>query len=426
MANKFFYGWWVALGSFITLFTVVGILYYGFPVFYRPLIDEFGWSRAELTAGYMISTIVLGPLFGIFAGVLIDRFGSKRIMLAGILSAGVALLSFGFMQSLTHFYLFYFLHTLGYVSAGPVPNQVLISQWFHRLRGRVMGIAYLGLGLGGWIAPRLSNYLIAAIGWRSALHIMGAVALLVLFPLIFVLVKSRPSEKGLLPDGEQPGEAVAAKSRHSSNDFSLPEALRTRAFWAIAVGSVLSIASIGAIIQHFILYLTGEDVGYTQAQASGILSSLVLSSIPGRVVMGYLADIFPKKYVMLAAYLFVGGSVPLLFFADSVNMLYLFAVIFGFGMGADYMMIPLVTAESFGLSSMGKIMGVIFVSDTVGQATFPFLVGYLFDRTGSYQLGFTLVTLAALLGAAAVLFIPRKVARPAAVPVAAGGEELVS
>lgn len=425
MANRIFYGWWVGLGSFTTLFTVVGILYYGFPVFYPALIAEFGWDRAEITAGYMISTIVLGPLFGIFAGVLIDRLGSKRIMLAGILSAGIALLSFSFMQSLTHYYLFYFLHTLGYVCAGPVPNQVLISQWFHRLRGRVMGIAYLGLGLGGWVAPRLSNYLISHFGWRTAFQTMGIVALLVLFPLIFILVKSRPSEKGLLPDGAQPGEANPLRtSQSSSRDFTLAEAVRTRAFWAIAVGSVLSIASIGAIIQHLVLYL--KDGGYSVEQGARILSFLVLCSIPGRVIMGYLADIFPKKYVMLAAYLCVGAAVPLLLTADSLPMLYLFAFVFGFGMGADYMMIPLVTAQSFGLSSMGKIMGVIFVSDTVGQATFPFLVGSLFRQTGNYQLGFTLVTIAALLGAAAVLFIPRKVVRAAPVLPVAGGEELVS
>lgn len=401
--SKVFQGWWVALGSFVTLFTIVGVLYYGFPVFYPYLIDDFHWTRAQTTAGYMISTLVIGPLFGISAGILIDRYGARRIMLLGILFAGTALLSFGFMQSLAQFYIFYFLHTIGYACSGPVPNQVLISHWFDRLRGRVMGLAYLGIGLGGWLAPRLSHYLISTFGWRTAFHTLAGMALLFVFPLVLGVVKSKPAEKGLLPDGRRPGDPAAAGREDRSLTFQA--AVRRRAFWAIAIGSFLSIASIGAIIQHLVLYL--RDAGYTPGEASKVLSFLVLCSIPGRVIMGYLADILPKKYVMLAAYVLVGGAVPLLFRADSVGLIYLFAFIFGFGMGADYMMIPLVTAESFGLASMGKIMGVIFVTDTLGQAIFPFIVGYLFDQTGSYQTGFTMVTVAALLGAAAVLFIPR-------------------
>lgn len=410
LIKKLFYGWWVALGSFATLFTIVGILYYGFPVFYPHLIKEFQWSRAATTAGYAISTLIIGPVFGISAGILIDRYGSKRIMLAGIITAGLALLCFAWMRSLAQFYIFYFLHTIGYACAGPVPNQVLISQWFNRLRGRAMGLAYLGIGIGGTVAPLLAHYLITRSGWREAFRILGAAVLLGLLPLVFVLVKAKPADQGLLPDGSLPKADSAVAAGHArACDFTFQEAFRTRAFWAIASGSFLSIAAIGAIIQHLVLYL--RDAGFSGQKASEILSFLLISSIAGRVIMGYLADIFPKKYVMLAAYLCVGSVVPLLFLVNWFPIVYVFAFVFGFGMGADYMMIPLVTAELFGLSSMGKIMGVIFVTDTVGQALFPVLVGHIFDRTGSYQLGFVLSTASALLGAAAVLAIPRRVTR---------------
>ncbi|MGH9341203.1 MAG: MFS transporter [Acidobacteriota bacterium] len=401
--KKHFFGWWVAFGSFTTLFTVVGMLYYGFPVFYPHLIESFGWSRADTMAGYAISTFVIGPIFGLSAGILIDRYGSKKIMLVGILMTGAALISFSLMQSLTHFYLFYFMHTIGYACAGPVPNQVLISQWFNRLRGRVMGVTYLGIGLGGTAAPLVVHYLVTNYGWRAAFQVLGVVILLIVFPLVLFLVKAKPSEKGLYPDGasEPPASTL---STGPSTDFTLREAIGTRAFWAICIGSFLSIASIGAVIQHLVLYL--RDLGFSGENAAQILSILVISSLPGRIVMGYLSDIYPKKYVMLAAYLFVGLSVPLLFIADVFPAAYIFAFIFGFGMGADYMMIPLVTAESFGLSSMGKIMGAIFVTDTLGQALFPYVVGYIFDSTGNYQIAFWLVTAAALAGAVAILFIP--------------------
>ncbi len=212
--GKLFYGWRVAGACFLNLFAIVGIMYYSFPVFYSPLIQEFGWSRAQVTAGFAVSIVVIGPLFGIMGGILIDRFGPKRILLFGLFAAGAAFAGYGFMSSLTVFYLLYFMQTAGYVTAGPIPNQVLISRWFDRWRGRAMALAYVGAGIGGAIAPVLAQFLISNIGWRGAMHTISAGILLVLVPVSWLVIKNHPRDVGCLADGkDRPRPARAPRRR---------------------------------------------------------------------------------------------------------------------------------------------------------------------------------------------------------------------
>ncbi len=398
-----FYGWRIAAASFIILFVIVGIVYYSFPVFYAPLIDTFGWSRTEVTAGFFYSLLLVGPVFGISAGFLIDRYGTKRILLYGLLSAGAAFLGFFWMQSLSAYYLFYFLQTIGYVSAGPIPNQVLISHWFARMRGRAMGLAYVGAGVGGAIAPVLAQFLIRNFGWRSAMLSLSAGIFLVLVPVTLVLVKNRPSELGMHPDGAPAAPAVRAEAAVTS-PVKLRDAMRTRAFWMILAGSTLSIGAVGGIVQHLQLFL--RDQGFEAYRAARIASFLLISSIVGRIMMGYMADRFQKRHVLLAAFLMVGCSIPLLYCVRVPNVIYVFAFVFGFGMGADYMLIPLTTAQCFGVASLGRLMGVILTSDAIGQAFAPVLVGKIFDVRRSYDWGFALLAVAALLAAGAASRIP--------------------
>lgn len=404
-----FYGWKVAAASFAILFFIIGIVYYSFPVFYGPLIEEFGWSRAQVTAGFAISIIFIGPLFGISAGFLIDRHGPKRVLLIGLVLAGIAFLGYGWMHALWVYYLFYFLQTAGYVVAGPIPNQVLISNWFDRYRGRTMAIAYLGAGIGGAVAPILADELVQAFGWRWAMRAIAAGLLLLVVPLTLKLVRNRPSDMGLLPDGAPSAPAPVAGRpalRPNLAGFSsLREVLRTPAFWLIALGSLMSIGAVGGVIQHLVLFL--KDEGFGSSAAARVLSVVLVSSLFGRIIMGWFADIFAKKYVMLAACLCVACAIPLLYAPNIGTTAYIFAAIFGFGMGADYMMIPLITAECFGLRSLGRIMGVIITTDAIGQAFAPVVVGHIYDSTRSYSLSFAVLITMASVGAAAIAFVRR-------------------
>jgi MFS family permease len=177
-------------------------------------------------------------------------------------------------------------------------------------------------------------------------------------------------------------------------------AVRTRNFWLLLAGTSFMLLTIGTVIEHLIFFLT--DHGYTRIEASRVLRALLISSLAGRIVMGYFADRFSKKNVMAFSYLLLALSVPLLFLPGQPPAVWGFALVFGFAMGADYMLIPLVTAECFGLASLGKLLATIIMVYSVGQFLGPVLAGSIYDSLRSYDLAWTVVTATGVLGAFAV------------------------
>jgi sugar phosphate permease len=384
-----------AATSFFSLFAIVGLALYGLPFFYDFMVRDFGWSRAQVTSGNALSKLVVGPLFGFAAGWVVDRFGPRRLMIAGILMAGAALIGLGSIHSLAGFYFFYLVNAVGYVCGGPLPNQVLLSRWFTAARGRAMGFAYLGIGLGGALVPLLAVRLVHAFGWQGALRAIGVLIILVALPLA-LRVKEAPSRDDAV---RRPGTDGAPAP--------LGGVLRRPAFYLLMLGSMCSIAAVGGANQHLKLYLS-LDHGYSQGEAAGVASLTLAASLVGRLMMGWLADHWPKKYVMLLVYLLVAGSIPLLLLATTRVTVTLFALTFGIGLGGEYMMIPLMAAELFGVRVLGRALGVVLTADGVAEAVAPVLVGRLRDVSGSYLGGFSLLIGFALAGAAAIAFLPRE------------------
>src|SRR5438067_1577228 len=391
----------VAATSFLALFAIVGIALYGLPFFYDFMVREFGWSRAQVTSGNALSKLLVGPLFGFLAGWLVDRFGPRRLMVAGILMAGIALVGLGAIHSLAGFYFFYLFNALGNFCGGPLPNQVLLSRWFTAARGRAMGVAYLGIGIGGAIVPFLALWLTQEVGWRGALQGLGLLIVLAALPLALVVREAPPAPAGApSPEPRAPSPA------------SIRTVVRSPAFYLLLAGSMCSIAAVGGTNQHLKLFLS-LDHGYSQGAAAQIASLVLVSSLAGRLGMGWLADRIPKKYVMLLIYLLVAASIPLLFLTELRGAIYLFAVVFGIGLGGEYMVIPLMAAELFGLPVLGRAMGVVLTGDGVAEALAPVLVGRMHDVTGRYASGFAAVIGFAIAGAIAIAFLPRSSPIPA-------------
>jgi MFS family permease len=382
----------VAATGFLTLFSIVGLALYGLPLYYDFMVKEFGWSRAQVTSGNALSKLLIGPLFGFIAGWIVDRFGPRRLMLAGILMAGGALIGLSAMTALWMFYLFYLFNALGYVCGGPLPNQVLLSRWFDKSRGKAMGFAYLGIGVGGALVPLLSHRLTESLGWRGALRWLGILMIVLALPMAFFVKES--------PEGE-------AENRDAAPAAPIKGVFRSPAFYLLALGSMCSIGAVGGTNQHLKLFLS-LDQQYEQGEAARIISLVLAFSIVGRLLMGWLADHLPKRQVMLIIYFLVAAAIPLLFFASTPGMMYLFAAVFGLGLGGEYLIIPLMAAELFGVRVLGRLMGVILTADGVAEAVSPMFIGYLRDRTGSYGTGFIMLIGIALAGALAVAFLPRK------------------
>src|SRR5215831_2863249 len=181
----------VAATTFLALFSLVGLSFYGLPFFYDFMVKEFGWSRATVTSGNAFGKIIVGPLFGFLAGWIIDRFGPRRLMLAGILMGGFALIGLSQMTALWMFYFFYLFNALGYVCGGPLPNQVLLSRWFDKARGKAMGFAYIGIGVGGMAVPQLARWLSERFGWHQALMMLGVLMIVIAVPMAW-FVKEAP------------------------------------------------------------------------------------------------------------------------------------------------------------------------------------------------------------------------------------------
>ena len=381
----------VAATGFLSLFSLVGIMFYGLPFFYDIWVTDFGWSRATITSGNAVGKIIVGPLFGFLAGWFIDKFGPRRLMLTGIMFGGVALIGLSRMTSLWQFYLFYVFNALGYMFGGPLPNQVLVSRWFTQGRGRAMGIIYLGIGVGGMLVPQIAKALNTNFGWHNALTVLGILMIAISFPLAW-FVKESPDQI----DGE---------TKQPIPKVPIAHILKGWPFYLLVIGSMCSIGAVAGTSQNLKLFL-GIDLQYSQQAAANVLSIVLGSSIIGRLLMGWLADRIAKKYVMMLIYALVALAIPMLYFADVAGVIYIFAFLFGVALGGDYMIIPLMAAELFGVKVMGRVMGLVITADGLAEAFAPMLAGWLRDQSGSYANGFAALIGLAVVGTIAVSFLP--------------------
>ncbi len=376
--------------AFFALLAIVGFALYGLPFFYDFMTKEYGWSRAVVTSGNAAGKLIVAPLFGFLAGWLIDRYGPRSLMMTGALLAGTALIGLSFASTLSMFYLFYVMNALGYVFGGPLPSQVLISRWFDKNRGKAMGIAYLGIGTGGALVPLIAAGLEKNMGWHMALMTIGVLVILIAFPMAFFIRDSKKEQQ---------------EKAKTETMVPIKTILRNPNFYLLAFGSMCSIGAVGGIAQHLKLYL--RDLNFTQTEAAHVMSFVLLSSLAGRVLMGFLADLINRKYVMILIYMIVAFAIPLLLMPDFPGRIYIFAVIFGIGLGGDYMIIPLMAGDLFGVRALGRTMGIILVADGIAEALFPMLVGAFYDATKSYSTGFIVLIALATLGAVIVSFLPK-------------------
>jgi MFS family permease len=382
-----------AATAFAALFAAVGIGLYGLTFFYDFFVKDYGWTRQQVTSGNAYAKLIIGPLFGYLAGWLIDRYGPRRLLLVGILMAGGAMVGLGYVSTLAAFYICYLFNALGYVFGGPLPVQVLLSRWFTTARGKAMGFAYLGIGIGGTVVPGLAYWLTTTFGWNRAMQILGLLMIAIAWPLAWFVKDAPPS--------------FAAEQAARPAALPLGDVLRSSSFYLLLVGSMCSIGAVGGTMQNLKLYLS-LDQQYGQGDVARILSLVLAGSIVGRLLMGWLADRWARKHVMLLIYVIVAAAIPLLLLAHSWTMLHVFALLFGIGLGGDYMIIPLMAADLFGVQRLGRVMGFVLTADGLAEALSPMFVAGLRDRMGTYRPGFLLLMTLAAIGAAAVSLLPRK------------------
>jgi MFS family permease len=412
-----FYGWWiVALGFLINAFGI-GTFFYGFSTFFNPMIAEFGWSRAVMSGVFSLSRLE-GGIEGPVAGWFTDKYGARRMMLIGITVSGIGFIALRAVNSPVSLYLIFgILLSLGFNMGYTHATSAAVAKWFIRKRSRALSFLITGNGVGGAIFVPLIAWLIVQIGWREATIVIGVATLLIPLPLS-LLVRSTPEEMGLVPDGQpdtkgkSTSEAERSLSGASSGgtiaedvDLTVREAMRTRAFWTYVASMVFRSCILSSIVVHQIPHLT--DIGIPYQEASAVLGLMVLMSVPGRFIFGWLGDRFNKKVLLFLLCLLQGIGVYIFINATTTALLYLFVVIYGLGYGGVIPLTLALRADLFGRRNYATIAGITMAMTMVGTVSGPVLAGYLFDTTQSYSLAFYIFMGMIIISGVLFLLIPQ-------------------
>jgi MFS family permease len=387
--KRLFYGYIVAGAGFTIWLIGWGTYSPCFSVFFKPLLAEFGWSRAETSLAYSLSFLVQAGL-GIVMGWLTDRFGPRIVMTVLGSCLGVSYLLMSQVSNLRQFQINYALVGGIGISTLSVPVMVTVARWFIKKRGLMLGVVQAGNGVGGFIFPPLAGWLILTYGWRSAYAILGIITLAGMMIAGFFL-KRDPREMGQLPDGESLSMPLPEKySNPGSKEagVSLREAIRTRQFWMIAG----IYCSFGFCRSTFLAHIPAhvQDLGFSLADGANILAVITGSSMFSRIGMGRVADRIGNRKAFMISFAVTTISLLWGLAAHELWALYLFSFAFGVGWGNQAVLRFSLTSEVFGIASLGLVMGIMGVAESVAATFGSYWAGYIFDVLGSYQLVFWL------------------------------------
>jgi MFS family permease len=421
-----FYGWWVVLAACVIQSLNQGLLSQGFTVYFLPIQAEFGWSRTLVSSGYSLSQVESGFL-GPLEGWLTDRFGPRRVVALGVALFGAGFIVFSQVNSVATYFAAFLLVAGGSSLGGFLPLSVAVLNWFVRKRTLALGIAMAGSGLAGLIVP-LVAWGVTTQGWRTTALVSGLVIWAVGIPTS-LLLRHRPEKYGLLPDGDRITPADPVKRKEAESDrpkatieddgsFSTVEAIKTRSFWLIAFGHASAVLTVSAVSLHLAPHLV-QQMGMSLASAGTIVALVLIISVVGRVLGGYLADRFNKRLVLVASMLSHTIGLLMLAYAVSMAQIFLFALFHGLAWGARAPTQNAIRAEYFGRKSIGLILGIGTVVVTMASVSAPIFAGRLADLRGDYRMAFTILAIMTALGSIFFAFASKPVRKPR-VSVASG------
>jgi MFS family permease len=403
----FFFGWWVVFASATVLFFTGGTFFYGFGALFNPIVNEFGWSRTAVSLAFSLRTEV-GGIAAPVVGFLVDRLGARRLMVFGVATVALGFFLLSRIQDLWAFYGAIIVIAIGMsAAAGPV-SMVAVAHWFRRYRGRAFALMAMGSGTSGIMVVVLA-WLISTFDWRTALVIIAVTQIAVCIPLA-LSIRNKPADLGLLPDGEDPGDAPQEGEQVSRRDdtegLTVRQALRSAAFWRIAGALALGNAGAVAIIVHTIPFLTGS-IGLSEGLAAASVTAMILLSLGGRFGFGFVADQVDKRFVMAAAYALLALGVLLFATVYESWQVLIVLPLFGFGWGGVIPTRPALQAEVFGMRAFGAIQGLVFTIATMGALVGPVFAGWMYDQTESYRLSFVILAAFGFLAAPLILTLRR-------------------
>lgn len=407
-----FYGWWIVGACFFISLLVSGFVVFGFTAFFEPIADELGWSHAQISLGASIRGAEAG-LLAPLVGLIIDRWGPRRMAFLGAIITGLGLVLISFTTSLSMFYGTFILIAIGFSGCSPTVVMTAVANWFRKKVGIATGIMICGYAFGGLILPPIVR-LIDIFDWRTAIFILGLCIWATCLPLS-LLLKHKPERYGYLPDGEQANTIVAEKVlkpvQVSEADVGARQALGSRSFWHLAISATCLYIAISAVIVHVMPSLS--STGITRSTASLIAMAMPLLSIIGRIGAGWLGDMLGNRQVATDCYIIMGlGLLAFSYVSDTlVWLLVPFIILFGIGWGANATIRASLLREYFGRSKFGTIYGLTSGMVALGSILGPFFTGWVFDNYNSYHSAWVILSCLIFLGVFIIATTPATATR---------------
>jgi sugar phosphate permease len=398
-----FYGWYAMAGAMLVTIINAGIYLYAFGIFLPVISAEFGWSRGLLSTSVTLAVLFFGlpsPLWG----VLINRFGTRKILFFGNLLAGLGLAGMSLIQELWHCHLFYSLAGLGAGMGGVVACSTVANSWFIRKRSLALGAITAAGGLGGFVFPPIMTLLIASIGWRMSWVALGG-TLFVLASLLggLLLVRNRPEDMGQMPDGmaatplteAEVAEPVPEKAANAAGN-PVKLAMRQPTFWMIVGFTAAFSVSMGTISNHQVAYLT--DAGFSPMTAAMTMSLFSVMHIVGSLGLGTLALRIHIRYLTMGCFAIQITALAILLTTTNTALIYIYSMLFGIAAGGIVTATSVFVGVYYHRALYSRIFGMILPFQTAAMAASASIAGGIYDATGGYMLAFAIITALGAIG----------------------------
>ncbi len=403
--NQIFYGWWLVGLTLLTLTSIITPIFQGLGFFFVALERNFGWSRAVLSVPFSLSRVE-GAILGPIEGYLTDHLGSRRMIIIGLGVLGAGFIGFSMVQGVVGYYITFLVIFAGAGFGGFFPLIAAINNWFHRHRTKAMAIGMLGINLGALLAPFMGRAM-DIYGWRALALLIGIGVWVAAIP-IAALVRDRPEDYGQLPDGDSVARTIERRTRAGPDeevDFTVGEAVRTVAFWGITAAHGFSAVASVTIAVHIVPAMT--DIGMSLPQAGTVVLTYGVAGAISQVAAGFLGDRVPKQPLIFVSATVQGLGMVVAATITTFSGAYLFAVLYGIGLGARVPLLTAIRGDFFGRRNFATILGVSQVPMNFAMVGAPIAAGYLFDTLGSYSIAFYGLAVFNFLGAGMILISRR-------------------
>lgn len=396
-----YYGWYIALALAITETVSFGVIFYAFSVFITPMEAELGWSRAQISGAFSLMWLLTG-IFAFPVGYWLDKHGSRLLMTAGSIGATVMVLLWSRVSALPEFIAVMAL--LGICSAAILyePAFTVIAAWFSDKRGRAMAMLTFIAGFSSTIFVPLADFLLVAQGWRQAVFTLALLLGLITIPLHALVLRRRPRDLGLAPDGAaRPAQPDAGES------IKLGAVLRSRFFWILTLAFALSTLCIAALRVHFVPLLISLSIHPSSAAvASGAIGVM---QVVGRVIFAAVEWRFSSKTMAIGIFMLLSLALGTLLLGSSPLFIALFIALYGMAIGTNTLIRPLIVADTYGSAFYGRISSTMVFCLTLAGTAAPFAAGLLYDAFNSYSPMLVIVTSFSLVSIALIALLPRRV-----------------